>query len=138
MTKAPNLTEKLASALLMLTNGHGQPLIDREEAKGMSAEQIVGLFEFDHGIHRAIKGTNHPTNLTPRIYAEHREKTHKIDVPQIAKTKRIARANDAHVNAMLRKTGDAAPTQGRRKASIPGSRDTPWKKKVNGKAERRG
>ena len=61
MGKAPNLTEKLASAPLMLTNGHGEPLIDRE-AKAMSAEQIVGLFEFDHGIHRAIKGTNHPTN----------------------------------------------------------------------------
>lgn len=139
MGKAPNLKEKLASALLMLTNGHGEPLIDREEAKGMSAEQIVGLFEFDHGIHRAIKGTNHPTNLTPRIYAEHRKKTAKQDVPQIAKTKRLARANDEHVNAMLRKTGSDAPRRERkRKASIPGSRNTPWKKKVNGKAERRG
>lgn len=113
MKKPPNLTEKLASALLMLTDGHGRPLIDREEAKGMTAAQIVGLFEFDHGIHRAIKGTNHPTNLTPRIYAEHRAKTAKIDVPQIAKTKRISRANNEHVNQLLRKIGVDVPPRPR-------------------------
>lgn len=120
MTKQPNLTEKLASALLMLTDEHGHRLIDREQAKAMTAKQIVGLFEFDHGVHRAIEGTNHPTNLTPRIYAEHRTKTAKIDVPQIAKTKRIARANNEYVNQMLRKTGaDIAPRPRSRLQSRP-------------------
>jgi hypothetical protein len=125
MGKQPNMAEKLAATLLMLTDGHGRPLIDREEAKGMSAQQIVGLFEFDHGIHRAIKGTNHPTNLTPRIYAEHRHKTAKIDVPQIAKTKRIARANDEYVNQILRKTGADVPP--RPKSRLP-SRPFPKRK----------
>lgn len=106
--KNPNLTQKLAATLLMLKNGHGQPVIDPERAKGMSAESVIQLFEFDHNIHVAIGGQNHPSNLVPRIKAEHREKTAKIDIPQIAKTKRIARANDEHVNALLRKaTGDA-------------------------------
>lgn len=108
--KQPNLTEKLASALLMLTDETGALLVDREQAKGMSAAQIVGLFEFDHGVHRAIEGTNHPTNLTPRIYAEHRAKTNKQDIPQIAKTKRISKEQEEFRARLLRKVGgNAAP-----------------------------
>ena len=86
----PNLREKLGSALLMLIGPDGKPLVDRERAKTMTAKQIIGLFEFDHGIHASIGGSNHPTNLTPRLYADHREKTNTKDIPQIATTKRIA------------------------------------------------
>lgn len=127
MTRKPlTLTEKLASALLSMTDGNGTPLVDREKAKHMSAGEIVSMFEFDHGVHVAIGGSNHPTNVTPRITAEHRGKTAAVDIPQIAKTKRIKRANDEFVNRLLRKTGADVPQ--RSNGSMP---SRPFPKKQN-------
>lgn len=138
-TRPPNLTEKLASVLLMLTDGLGKPVIDRDRAKGMSAEQIVRMFECDHEIHRAIGGTNHPTNLTMRMKAEHREKTAKRDVPQIAKTKRIAAASrreaDAQsIDAALSPVAiDPVRKSQWAKQSMATSRDSRFKRTVDGR-----
>jgi hypothetical protein len=97
--KQPKLSEKLAATLLMLSrvDEHDElvPVIPREEAKRMTAAEIIGRFEFDHGIYVAtpFNGDNHPTNLTPRIKAAHREKT-KRDLKNIAKVRRSEKRKD--------------------------------------------
>ncbi len=100
--KQPSLTEKLASALLELQRLRGDP-IDREAAKAMTADAICAMFDIDHDpIPVANGGTNHPTNLTPRLRAEHREKT-KVDVGKIAKGKRLEKDFSAHRAKLLAK-----------------------------------
>lgn len=85
----PNMTEKLACALLHWLHALGAP-IPREHAQLMTADQICSLFQFDHWpIRYADGGTTHPDNLQPSFIAAHREKTATIDVPQISKRKRI-------------------------------------------------
>lgn len=80
--KAPNLTVKLASALLALGD---IPYLD---AKQMSAEQIISLYQFDHGILHAIEVNDEFWNFTPRLIKPHREKSKK-DTAIVAKVKRI-------------------------------------------------
>ena len=92
-----SLKTKLASALLMLTGPDGRDIIPYADSKRMSADQIISLFAFDHWpIRKADGGTDHPSNLTPRLIAAHREKTAKVDVPEMAKSKRIRRKEEAH------------------------------------------
>ena len=138
------LKTKLAAVLLEMKrpdeNGNLVPWIDRETAKEMTPEMIIALFHFDHfPVPKALGGTDHPTNLTPRPIMEHREKTAKIDVPTIAKTNRISAAHEDFRRNMLRRVGqeespDEAP---KRKALIPGSKGTGFRKKINGRVERR-
>lgn len=102
----PNLTEKLAAALLTMKRVDGAgalvPVIPYEKAKGMTAKQIIAHFDFDHHPVRmcdrealaaaGIPDINHPANLDARVRAEHRgpgSKTAKKDMPEIAKRKRI-------------------------------------------------
>ena len=56
----------------------------------MTADQVISLFVFDHGILHAISPINEPYNLTPRLIAEHREKTRR-DIAIVAKVKRLER-----------------------------------------------
>lgn len=115
--RQPNSREKLAAVLLALDywiakmfaiSGvpsdllHLAPyLISYEEAKKLTADQIISRFEFDHypvkvfdqaAISAAgMFDINQPANLTVRHKREHREKTAKVDQPAIAKTKRITK-----------------------------------------------
>jgi hypothetical protein len=75
-------------------------VIPREEALNMSTDDILAKFEFDHGVYVAAPfcGTNHPTNLTPRLKEKHREKT-KRDRKEIAKTKRGVKKRQAKSRA---------------------------------------
>lgn len=99
--RAPNMTEKLAATLLAWLEALGAP-IPREHAQAMSAAQIVSLFEFDHWpIRRIDGGTNHPDNLMPRFIAAHGVKTATIDVPQIAKRKRIVEKEAARTKVAM-------------------------------------
>lgn len=85
----PNMTEKLACALLQWLEALGEP-IPRGHAQLMSPDQICSLFQFDHYPIRYIDGgTTHPDNLMPKFIAAHRKKTAEIDVPQIRKADRI-------------------------------------------------
>ncbi len=84
-----SIKTKLASALLTL--GH----VDYSHAKGMTADQIISLYAWDHGILHAIEPIDSFWNLTPRLIAEHREKS-KRDTAIVAKSKRLVRKEAVH------------------------------------------
>jgi hypothetical protein len=101
--KAPNMAQKLDAALLALLEAQGTPM-PRDEAKGLPDGAVASRFEFDHWpVPVANGGSNHASNLTPRIKAEHREKTAKRDIPIIAKGKRISKAQEAFRARLLAK-----------------------------------
>ena len=90
--KQPNMTEKLASALLALVefrNGEWRPTLDRIACKNLTAKEIIAEWEFDHyPISVSMGGNNHPTNLVPMLKEEHREKTANFDAKVHAKIRR--------------------------------------------------
>ncbi len=89
-----SLREKLASALLMLAR------IPYDEAKKMTAADIIGRFDFHHGIPFSEGGENVFWNLTPLWREQHREQTAHVDVPRIAKNKRVAAKHLAHLERL--------------------------------------
>lgn len=78
--------------------------------------------EFDHVIPFALGGADADHNLGPVHQPCHRAKT-KGDVRVIAKAKRVAKKHQGIIT--------------RRIAKIPGSKGTPWKKRIDGTVERR-
>jgi hypothetical protein len=66
---------------------------------------VRGCWQFDHGIHHAIGGDAKHWNFTPRRILAHREKTHKVDRPQISKTDRITESQAEFQRKMLAKSG---------------------------------
>lgn len=110
MRKPPNKTTKLASALLQIKGDDGQALIPWEDAKLMTAEQIISLFQWDHYPFRhEAGGPAEAWNLVPRFIREHREKTAKIDAPEIAKIKRISPAEEEFRQRLLTPRQDRQP-----------------------------
>ena len=111
MRKRPGITndqlkERLAAVLrdhMVEIDGKLERAIPYEHARQMTADQIIGLFHFDHGIQHAIGGPHVHWNLTPRLIAEHRRKTATADRPQIAKTQRIAAAHEVFQRRILAK-----------------------------------
>ncbi len=88
----------------------GEPLIDWEHAKLMSAEQINSLFDWDHyPIRVEAGGPTEPWNLMPRFKPLHRIKTAKVDIPEIAKIKRITKAEEAFRRRLLTPPPDREP-----------------------------
>jgi hypothetical protein len=84
------LEVKLAAALLAIGD------IPYEDAKQMTARDIVALYNFDHyPILHAIDPIDEPWNLVPRLIKPHRAKSAK-DVGIIAKVKRLKAAADLH------------------------------------------
>lgn len=106
--RAPNLTEKLASTLIIVGE------IPHRDAQQMTAAQINSLFDFDHyPIRRNDGGSNHPSNLVPRYKLAHREKTAKIDKPQMAKADRLNKAQQETRRRLLMKSSDEPRLQPR-------------------------
>jgi hypothetical protein len=102
-----NLTTQLAAALLALGD------IPYDDAKQMTSEQIVSLYEFDHfPIPRAEGGPDEPWNIVPLLRATHRAKT-VLDVARIAKNKRIAARHQAHAARMRDKAAGVEPPPSR-------------------------
>jgi hypothetical protein len=100
---------KLASALLTIVRpdetGKFVPVISYEEAQKLTAEQVISRFRFDHyPIPHAQGGPDHHSNLLPRPTAEHEARTAKLDIPQIAKTKRLSKQQEAFRARLLAKT----------------------------------
>ena len=101
------LPERLAATLACLLPQEQRDDLRRRKVK---AEAVLALFHFDHVIFHAHGGADKWWNLDPKLVAEHREKTAKIDVPAIAKGKRITRANDEFFRRLLAKSeGQQAP-----------------------------
>lgn len=81
--KEPTLTAKLAAALRELLQ------IPHEHAKLMTDDQVISLVQFHHIEYYATGGSDEHWNLEPLTIKGHKTRTAKIDVPQIAKTRRI-------------------------------------------------
>ena len=81
------------------------------------------VWDIDHILPLALGGTNEPNNLQVLCKPCHRSKTSHSDIPCIAKTKRL---KARHLGA---KSPSARP--------IPGSRRSPWKRKMDGTVVRR-
>lgn len=101
-----SLRQKLASALAHLmveVDGKLERAIPHEDARKMTAEDIISLYNFDHNIFEAIGGPAEHWNLTPRFIAEHRRKTAKHDLPAIAKSDRLSADHVAFQRRILAK-----------------------------------
>lgn len=147
------LTTKLASCLAELQYLRGDP-IPFKQLQDMTAGQLCSLYQWDHSIYAAWNGGEHYTNITPRLTQAHREKTHKIDIPTIAKVKRIAKARRLEISrsrmAKKRATGQVmrVDVTGARddghntprpkpKRPMPGSKGSPFRKAMDGRVTRR-
>ena len=153
--KQPTKKEKEAAVCLtwraLNDDGELTPLLDREWAKKQSAQQIIDRFnrlvEYDHWpIPVAWGGSNHPTNLTPLVKKAHRQKTAKFDAPAIAKVRRAKKKREKERAELMFIAGALsdneyqrrkAKPKPKRKAIIPGSKASPFRKKMSGKVERR-
>lgn len=144
-----SLTTKLASALCSIVrevDGKLVPVIPRDKAKHLTAGEIITMFEWNHIVHHAIGGSDHPSNIEPLLAHEHRAITAARDIPQIAKTKRIAKRHRAHETAVGAKISDApvvaktarsGHNHSWRSRPFATSRAGTWKKKMDGSVERR-
>lgn len=107
MSRVFNMREKLAAALALLA---GVPF---EHRKLMTADQIISLFQFDHDPHPHAAPFHGPSvhwNCTPRLIADHREKTAKKDVPMISRVRRVSAENEEFRRRILARHGqDEAP-----------------------------
>lgn len=165
-----NLTEKLAAALMFqpLRDETGRPELgpdgrlqyafSLEEVQGMTAAQLVSLWQFDHGnLHAYGSKEFGPDeidrdaywNHTPRLIMAHRQKSAR-DTRKVAKTRRIRKAQRAD-NAGLAKAGRTDPVVSLRAPRKHGARDrkvliaaarkakwkSKWKRKLNGRTELR-
>lgn len=115
--KHVSLKTKLAAALLKMLKaddaGVLRPVIPFDEAKTLTADQIISRFHFNHyPIPHAHGGPDEPWNLDPEPVEHHREITAKIDIPRIAKGKRVVKAEAAHQAVMAAKqAGEVAETR---------------------------
>jgi hypothetical protein len=138
--RQPNLTEKLAAALLRLAEG-GRPLIPEPLRSEGTAQQICAAVQFDHDpIPYANGGTTAPQNLTPRSIAGHQAKTAKVDIPRMSKGKRLSEKQQAFGRKLLAKAGQIADAHAQRKRKgppLPCGRNSAYKKPLNGNAVRR-
>lgn len=158
MAKSPrksiNLKTQLASALLQIPrlDAFGRPIlgpdgrltycVSFEEAKAMTVQAIRGRFDLDHTILHCWGGGTHPSNLTWRLREDHKEKT-KRDVAAVAKVRRAEKKRDQMkvtndlptINTILDKLPKHAPD--RRKAVMPGSRKSKFKKHMDGRVSAR-
>ena len=137
----PNLSTQVACLLLEVLDRRGQG-IAYQDAKRMTVKEICALVRWDHVVHDVWGGTLHPTNLVPRLVAESRKRAATKDIPEIAKAKRIQHKRAAQpltraTELMMRVDVRGDKADGPRRQPIPGSKASPWKRKLNGKTERR-
>jgi hypothetical protein len=103
---------ELAAALLQIPGENGERCIPHDHAKLLTADQIISLFARDHyPVRRVDGGPDEPWNLTWRFVGAHRKKTAEIDVPAIAKGKRIRQREAEHRIALLEKVTGGARLQ---------------------------
>jgi hypothetical protein len=116
--------------------------IPHEHQKRLTAQDVRALVQFDHAIHHAIGGGAVFHNLTMRTIADHREKTAKIDIPQIAKTKRLSAEQEAFRKRLERKTDptvaqEIQPPSRFRSRPLAGTKQSGMKRRMDGKVVKR-
>jgi len=126
-----SLETRLASALLTIvrpgSDGFMAPVIPFEMARTMTNRQIIAHFRFDHCvIPHAEGGSDEAWNLAPIPTKEHDKKTAMVDVPGIAKRKRVAKGHIEHTRIMQTPRDQREP-----KRSKWASRPFPKKEKKN-------
>jgi len=93
----------LASAICALLE------IPHEHAKLMTADQVISLVQRDHypirrsdglALGMTVAEVDHHSNIVLRSIMAHRHKTATVDIPQIAKSKRIRRRQAEHREKM--------------------------------------
>lgn len=99
------LKTKLCATLCQMrheVDGKWELILNHDEAKVLSEDQILSLFHFDHSVvPHAEGGPDTHWNIEPALIAPHRKKTREIDVPGIAKRKRVATNHIEHTRTML-------------------------------------
>lgn len=114
-----SLKTKLAAALREMAH------IPRADAELMTEDQVLSLFQWHHTVYHTDSADDAHYNLEPMLIRAHRERTAKIDVPQIAKTKRISRAQAEFRQRLLTPKPDRPAKQSRW-----GSRPFPKRRKT--------
>lgn len=110
--KPPNMSEKLASALLHIRRGTGEDWLVKGDLRKASAKEICAAMDWDHIRRWAEGGSNSPQNLQPLPRAEHREKSRK-DTTEVAKGKRFGKKHAEHRDKMIVKVfGNDEPEAG--------------------------
>ena len=139
-SRPPNLTEKLASVLLVLKFGDDWLIPEPIRSKG-SADEILKCCQWDHyPVRRADGGTNDPRNIRPLPAAVHAEKTAKKDLPEIAKGKRLSASAEETRRIILAKVGKIAESEVKRRKRrnpLPCGRDSDHKRRLDGRIVRR-
>ena len=108
-----SLRTKLASALLALGD------VPYKDAKQLSEDQVLSLYQWDHGQLAALDGPDVFWNLTPRLIAPHREKSRK-DTSIVAKVRRVeSRWQDFTAKMAQPDKGQSEPHRGKPKRPWP-------------------
>jgi hypothetical protein len=106
-----SLKEKLAAALTAFL-----PPDFRRLNYQISAEKVIALFHFDHGILHALDGSDRWWNLYPMLVTPHREKSRR-DTGIIAKIKRIE-PRWKEFTANMARPDKGQPEKGERKQAV--------------------
>lgn len=119
---------KLVAALCQMrheVDGKFELILTNAEAQALSEDQILSLFQWEHGVTpHAEDGPDVHWNLEPLLIAPHKKKTAEVDVPGIAKRKRVATGHIEHTRTMNTPRDERPPKQSRW-----GSRPFPRRKK---------
>lgn len=125
-----SLQTKLAAALCVILE------IPHEHQLLMTEDQVLSLVQWDHwpirrddglALGMSVAEVDRFSNLFPKSIAGHREKTAKIDAPQMAKSRHLRDAQAEHRATMGQKAGIAAvePSPGRPRSRWPQGRTIP-------------
>lgn len=99
--------QREAACLLAIKRGDGSWLIPEPLRSSGTPEEIIQAVQYDHATPHALTADDRPQNLTPMCRNDHRRKTAVKDVPEIAKSKRIAKADAEFRSRLLAKQTDA-------------------------------
>lgn len=92
--------ERLAATLACLLP---QEQRDDLRRRKVGRDVVIGLFDFHHVAFHAAGGSDEWFNLHPMPTHEHKERTAKIDIPAIAKAKRLTRDQQEFCRRILAK-----------------------------------
>lgn len=140
-------TKAVIAATLILQfcrDGAGQPIVTRKQAATMHPDEIIRQWRSrvirQHGGAHATGGLDHPANYWFTLREVDAIETPK-DISRIAKGKRLQKREAKHAERLAEKYGEVFTGTGknpkRKGRPMPGSRDSRWRKKLNGRVELR-